>query len=73
MLFSFTIIFSIHITVLHQSALLTDCFFFSSFFFTSINDSLIGNLQHKTQLGVHGVSLFGVHSKESCIEVADIL
>lgn len=70
-MFSFTIIFSIHITVLHQSALLR--LFFFLVFFTSINDSLIGNLQHKTQLGVHGVSLFGVHSKESCIEVADIL
>lgn len=42
-------------------------------FITSIKDGLIGDLQHETQLWVHGVGLLGMDSKESCIKVAYVL
>lgn len=40
---------------------------------TSIYDGLVGDLQHETELGVHGVGLFGMDSKEGCIKVANVL
>lgn len=48
-------------------------FFFYFYFFTSINNSLIGNFQNETELGIHGVGLLGVDSKEGGIKVTDIL
>lgn len=40
---------------------------------TSVHDGLVGDLQHEAELWVHGVGLFGMDSKEGCIEAADVL
>lgn len=35
---------------------------------TSIDNGLVRYLQHKPELWVHGVGLFGMHAKEGCIK-----
>lgn len=57
----------------HSYICFASLLFFIYILFTSINNSLIGNLQNETELGIHGVGLLGVDSKEGGIKVTNIL